>query len=115
MTFCRFIEFGLLHKSSRAEAIVTTTKSVIQSTHCINNTKAKTRELNKKEWVDYERQSLLKNEETSMYTSASTGVGGATTNPAVNQGDAGVTGQQQPPQQQPSSEVSIYLNHIMIL
>ena len=53
---------------------------------------------------DYERQSLLKNEETSMYTSASTGVGGATTNPAVNQGETGVNGQQQASQQQPSSE-----------
>lgn len=53
---------------------------------------------------DYERQSLLKNEETSMYTSASTGVGGAATNPVVNPGEAGVTGQQQESQQQPSSE-----------
>lgn len=53
---------------------------------------------------DSERQSLLKNEDTSMYTSASTGVGvvGGTTNAAVAQGDVGVAGQQQPSQPPPT-------------
>lgn len=53
----------------------------------------------KEKMGDSERQSLLKNEETSMYT------GGATVVPG-NQGDVGVAGQQQqqPPQQQQSTE-----------
>lgn len=52
---------------------------------------------------DSERQSLLKNEDTSMYT------GGATVVPG-NQGDVGVTGQQQqqPPQQQQSTEGKLF-------
>lgn len=51
---------------------------------------------------DNERQSLLKNEDTSMYTSASAVVGGGSTNAvAASQDDVGIAAQQQ---SQPQTE-----------
>lgn len=44
---------------------------------------------------DSEKQSLLKNEDGTMYTSSNNGVGGAADNAPTAQGDVGETGQQQ--------------------